>query len=55
MTRRLAEKEVAPSEPELELAPIHRPPSPGTLQIASKLIIRFGPSPDDMTVELRPL
>jgi len=55
MTRKLAEKEVQPSEPELELAPLRRPPSPGTLQIASKLVIRFGPSPDDMTVELLPL
>jgi len=53
MTRKLAETEKY--EPcELELAPVHRPPSPGTLQIASKLVIRFGPHADDMTVELLP-
>jgi len=53
-TRQLAETEKY--EPaELELAPMRRPPSPGTLQAVGKLIIKFGPSPDDMTVELRPL
>jgi len=55
MTRKLAETEK--HEPcELELAPtmMQRAPSPGTLQIASKLVIRFGPHADDMTVELLP-
>jgi len=54
MTRKLAETEK--HEPcELELAPtMMQRPSPGTLQIASKLVIRFGPHADDMTVELLP-
>jgi hypothetical protein len=53
-TRQLAETEK--HEPaELDLAPMRRPPSAGALQVAGKLIIKFGPSPDDMTVELRPL
>jgi len=53
MTRQLPESEK--QEPcELELAPMHRAPSPGTLQIASRLVIRFGPHADDMTVELLP-
>jgi hypothetical protein len=55
-TRQLAETEKhEPADLDLELAPMRRPPSPGTLQVAGKLIIKFGPSPDDMTVELRPL
>jgi len=54
MTRQLPE--IEKYEPcELELAPtMMQRPSPGTLQIASRLVIRFGPLADDMTVELLP-
>lgn len=55
-TRQLAESEkTAKVEAlDLELAPMQRPPSAGTLHAASKLVIRFGADADDMTVELLP-